>query len=48
MTETVISIMSDMIPRIIAVGFGNGGVVSITATLLGYAIGKALSLVDNK
>lgn len=27
--------------------FGLGSVVSITAILLGYAIGKALSLVDN-
>lgn len=46
MTETVISFIDEMIPRIIGAGFGTGSFIVITAILLGYAIGKALSLVD--
>lgn len=47
MTETVIGFIHEMIPQMIGAGFGIGSFVAIAAILLGYAINKALSLVDN-
>lgn len=47
MTEAVTIFLYERIPRIISAGFGMGSFVAISAILLGYAIGKALSLVDN-
>ena len=40
--------MSGSITDLIGAGFALGGVVSIIAILSGYAVSKALGLVDDK
>lgn len=46
--ERVMNLMEGPMVELILDAFGLGGTVSIMAILLGYAISKALSLVDNK
>lgn len=48
MTERVaMYLLCEPMFEIVAGGFAFGSMISIPAILLGYAIGKALSLVDN-
>lgn len=46
--ERVTEFISEYMPQLIGVGIGYGSLLSLTAILLGYAISKALSLVDDK
>lgn len=48
MTETVVGLLYEPMFCLISNGFAIGSIVSIIAGMLGYAITKALSLVDNK
>ncbi len=46
--EKVMEFIGEHMPRLIGTGIGYGSLVSLSAILLGYAISKALSLVDDK
>lgn len=48
MTERVMDLMEGPMTELMLHGFGMGSIIAITAILLGYAINRALSLVDNK
>lgn len=48
MTEGVMEFIGTYIPEVIGTGVGMGSVAVLTAFMLGYAINKALSLVDDK
>lgn len=47
MTEQLSVLMKEYMSGLIAIGFGTGTVLGLIAILGGYAIAKALSLVDN-
>lgn len=48
MTERVMNLLEKSMINLTLDAFSLGAIVSITAILLGYAINKALSFVDNK
>lgn len=47
MTEQLSELFTHYMSEIVAVGIGTGTVLGLIAILGGYAISKALSLVDN-
>lgn len=47
MTEQLSVLIGDYISKLMAIGFGTGTVLGLIVILGGYAIAKALSLVDN-
>lgn len=46
--ERVVEFVEEYMPQLIGVGTGYGSILSLSAILLGYAISKVLSLVDDK
>lgn len=46
--ERVTAFISEYMSQLIGVGIGYASFLSLTAILLGYAISKVLSLVDDK
>lgn len=46
--ERVTEFISGYMPQLIGAGIGYGSLLSLTVILLGYAISKVLSLVDDK
>lgn len=46
--ERVTEFISEYMSQLIRVGIGYGSFLSLTSILLGYAISKVLSLVDDK
>ncbi len=47
MTEAVVDLLYEPMFCLISNGFAIGSIVSVISGLLGYAVTKALSLVDN-